>query len=382
MNKSTEECSQQTGESGFECCCCSAEHVPDQPLKYFHWISGFSKTSSGDIPRVRTSLNFPDRLGSVKVRWGIRRMNYRVPPGLYAAGNPSPESPVLVSANYKMSFDHLRKNLKGRNAWILVLDTKGINVWCAAGKGTFGTGELLRRIKTTGLHKIVNHRKLIVPQLGATGVSAYRVQKASGFRVIYGPVSAEDLPVFLDAGMKATPEMRMVKFGLHDRIVLVPVELVGGMKYVLLMAAAFALIGGFSRSGYSIINVITTGLTGAVFILASFLFGIVFGPALLPYLPGRAFSIKGAALGAAAVMVIALIGLPGPGVFGSWLHLAAFAFLIPTLISFTLMNFTGSSTFTSLSGVLREMKVAVPVQIFSAVIGLGLWIGGLFINKG
>ena len=66
-------------------------------------------------------------------------MNYKVDPGLYAIGNPNERSPVLVTANYKMSFDNLREALPGRDAWILVLDTRGINVWCAAGKGTFGT---------------------------------------------------------------------------------------------------------------------------------------------------------------------------------------------------------------------------------------------------
>ena len=69
-------------------------------------------------------------------------MNYKVDPGLYALGAPDADSPVLVSANFKMSFDLLREALPGRNAWILVLDTDGINVWCAAGKGTFGTEEL------------------------------------------------------------------------------------------------------------------------------------------------------------------------------------------------------------------------------------------------
>jgi len=66
------------------------------------------------------------------------RMSYAISPGLYAVGNPTKESDVFVSANYKLSFDVLRRELKGFNAWILVLDTKGINVWCAAGKGTFG----------------------------------------------------------------------------------------------------------------------------------------------------------------------------------------------------------------------------------------------------
>jgi len=382
MKKPTEDSSPETAECGCGGCCGSVDKPNPSRRKGSAWISGVVKTAAGDVPQVRTSLSFHDRLGTVKARWDINRMNYSVPPGLYAVGNPTSESVVLVSANYKMSFDRLRKQLGGRDAWILVLDTKGINVWCAAGKGTFGTDELLNRIKITGLDKIVSHRRLVVPQLGATGVSAHIVRKASGFSIIYGPVRVEDLPAFLNAGMKAQPEMRRVRFGLRDRVVLIPVELVGGGKYVLLLAAVFALIGGLSSSGYSFAKVLSAGIINASIVFGSFFCGTLLGPILLPWLPGRAFSIKGAMLGMALVGALAVFGLPGPGLFGSWLHLAAFAFLIPTLTSFTLMNFTGASTFTSLSGVIREMRLAVPVQIAAAVIGVVLWFGGLFINGG
>ena len=123
---------------------------------------------------------------------------------------------MLVTANFKMSFDFLRSRLTGRDAWILVLDTKGVNVWCAAGKGTFGTDELLRRVAAVRLADIVSHRKLIVPQLGATGVSAYQVHERSEWHVKFGPVRAKDLPAYLDAGTKATPGMRRVRFTLVD----------------------------------------------------------------------------------------------------------------------------------------------------------------------
>src|SRR4030042_5350466 len=96
------------------------------------------QTRAGLIRQVTTRLHFRDKLGAVKVRWLIGRNNYKVDPGLYATGSPDETSDVFVSANYKLSFDHLRKNLDGINAWILVLDTKGVNVWCAAGKGTVG----------------------------------------------------------------------------------------------------------------------------------------------------------------------------------------------------------------------------------------------------
>ena len=122
---------------------------------------------------VSSSLTWKDEWGAFKVRWGIGRMNYAVDPGLYALGEPDSSSPVLVTANYKLSFDRLRQALPNRQAWILVLDTKGINVWCAAGKGTFGTGELVERIRASSLEQVVNHRDLILPQLAAPGVAAH-----------------------------------------------------------------------------------------------------------------------------------------------------------------------------------------------------------------
>lgn len=43
------------------------------------------------------------------------------------------------------------------------------------------------------------------------------------------------------------------------------------------------------------------------------------------------------------------------------------------------MNVTGSTTYTSLSGVRREMRIAVPIQAGAAVIGTVLWMAGRFI---
>jgi acetyl-CoA decarbonylase/synthase complex subunit gamma len=340
------------------------------------------ETDLGEVSRVRTRLTLRDRLGTLMVRSGIGRGRYAVPPGLYAAGSPTSESPVFVSANYKLSFDRLRSVLGGRDSWILVLDTKGINVWCAAGKGTFGTAEIVRRVESSRLAQVVSHRKLVVPQLGAPGVAAHEVHEATGFRVVYGPVRAEDLPAFLDARMTATPEMREVRFPLRDRLILVPVELVTGARYSLPAAAALLLLGGLSSGGYSLASLARTGVPSAALVLATFLTAQVLGPALLPWLPGRAFALKGAVLGIALVSALSASGGPGPGVFVSWVHLAAWFALAPTITSFVLMSFTGASTYTSLSGVLREMRFAVPAQIAAGSVGLALWLTGLFLPGG
>jgi acetyl-CoA decarbonylase/synthase complex subunit gamma len=346
------------------------------------WTDGVQSTAVGDVPRVRTRLGFRDRLGTLMVRSGFGRSRYRVPPGLYAVGSPTNASPVLLSANYKLSFDHLRSVLCGRDAWILVLDTRGINVWCAAGKGTFGTAEVVRRVQSCSLSRVVTHHKIVAPQLGAPGIAAHEARRATGFHVIYGPVRAKDLPAFLDARMTATLDMRRVRFGLRDRLLLVPVELNQNLRLVAPVAAALLLLGGLTPRGFAFAALATTGATAGSLTLASYLAAQVLGPALLPWLPGRAFSLKGAVLGLALVGGLAACGFPGPGPFGSWTHLAAWTALAPAIASFTLMGFTGTSTYTSLSGVLREMRVAVPAQISAAAVGLTLWLAALFIPGG
>jgi acetyl-CoA decarbonylase/synthase complex subunit gamma len=331
------------------------------------------------IPRVPTELGWADRLGGWKVRWAVGRMRYSVEPGIYAVGNPDASSPVFVSANYKMSFDRLRSRLTGRDGWILVLDTKGINVWCAAGKGTFGTEELVRRIEDAQLREIVKHRTLIVPQLGATGVSAHKVKQQSGFDVVYGPVRTEDLPAFLDAGMKATEEMRRVNFPLWDRIVLIPVELVTRGKHVVFAAACFFMLAGLNPKGYSTTLAISDGIQSVFILLAGFLAAAVLGPILLPWLPGRAFSAKGLWIGLAMLLLGGFLQWRHPNMLGDQLSIAAWLLIIPALASFVVMNFTGASTYTSLSGVRREIRIAVPIQLVCAVLGIGLWLTGRFV---
>ncbi len=205
------------------------------------------QTCSPPVPGIQATsshLALSDRLDHFFARLGVNRMGHIVQPGLYRLGNPTPDSPVFVSANYSLSFDALRSSLPREDGYILVLDTKGVNVWCAAGKGTFGTDELVRSIGRSGLADIVRHRILIVPQLGAPGISAHEVLKRSGFRVEYGPVRACDLPGYLK-NRKAIPEMRRVQFSLKDRLVLIPVELIPLSLPALLAAIVLYLLAGF-----------------------------------------------------------------------------------------------------------------------------------------
>jgi hypothetical protein len=343
------------------------------------FVIGSIWTSVGPVPQVSSSLVWADRLGTYKARWGIGRMHYTIEPGLYALGKPDEQSPIFVTANYKMSFDKLREALPGRDIWILVLDTKGINVWCASGKGTFGTMELVGRIESSGLNQIVTHRELILPQLSGPGVAAHHVKRLSGFKVIYGPIRATDLPTFLEDGLKATPEMRLKTFTTWERVELIPMELIGALKAGLIMIPIFFLLTFFGNSGGVWTNALSHGLFSVLSLLIAILAGAVLAPLFLPWLPGRAFSVKGLSLGVLFAVILSASH------WGDWItraghfEIMAWLLLIPAASAYLAMNFTGASTYTSLSGVRKEMRWALPLEIGAGIVGLGLWFGSNFI---
>lgn len=365
--------SSECGPNQSSCCCGSASKSSCEPITIYdtkqRWILGEVSTSEGMVPQVRTELNFTDIWGTCKVRFGVGRMKYKINPGLYAVGAPDNASPVLVTANYKLTFDALRKELDGLDAWIMVLDTKGVNVWCAAGKGTFGTNELLNRISKTRLSGIVSHKTLILPQLGAPGISAHVVAKQSGFKVVYGPIRAADIKEFLKAGMKAKEEMREVKFNIIDRVVLTPIEFISTFKISILVFGIMFLV--------NLIAVNPFGVTDFFALMGALITGAVITPVLLPWIPVRSFAAKGWIMGMIwAVTVNILNGWPAMPEYGI-LKTIAYLLILPSLASFCGMNFTGSSTYTSFSGVIKEMKVAVPV--IAVTIGLGIVI--LIVNS-
>jgi hypothetical protein len=279
---------------------------------------------------------------------------------------------VLVSANYKLSFDKLRKELTGMDAWILVLDTKGINVWCAAGKGTFGTDELVKRITDVKLDRIVSQKKLILPQLGAPGVAAHVVTKKTGFKVFYGPVLAKDIRQYIQAGNKATPQMRAVRFPLRERLVLTPVEIMGVYKPVLILTLFLLILNLFGFDIFPVKDLLP--YIGAILV------GAFLVPVLLPWIPVRAFALKGFLLGIIYAFVLNLSSGYILSHDPNWKQALVYFLTLPALSSFLAMVYTGSSTYTSLSGVVREMKFAVPSIIVSATLGFGFMILKLFVR--
>ena len=161
-------------------------------------------------------------------------------PGLYQLGNPTPRSPVLVTGNYDLTVRRLTRALIGKvDAWVLVVDTAGINVWCAAGGGFFTAEKVTAAIKTSGLEKVVSHHSLILPQLAAAGVDGWKIRKQSGWGVHWGPVRAEDIPAYLSNGQKKDEIMRTINFPLAARLEMVTVTLAFYALMILLPVLIF-----------------------------------------------------------------------------------------------------------------------------------------------
>ncbi|WP_340818320.1 mercury methylation corrinoid protein HgcA [Methanolobus sp. WCC4] len=321
----------------------------------FITMIGLGDSPAPEIHETTGTLTFSDHLDHFLARWGFRRSEHIVEPGIYKLGDPDPDSPVFVSANYTLSFDALRSSLAGIDCYILVIDTKGINVWCAAGKGTFGTDEIVWRIKWSGLDKVVNHSNLILPQLGAPGVSAHEVKRRSGFKVEYGPVRAKDLPEYL-RNHTATPEMRKVRFTFWDRLVLTPIEFVHVVKPTLVAAILLYLLSG----PFAAFAAVATAFSGTVLF-----------PVLLPFLPAHDLSVKGIILGWLTALPFGIV-LAANTQLPLWeeiLALISLFLIIPAVIGFLALNFTGCTTYTSRTGVKKEIFRYVPYMALKAGTG-------------
>lgn len=143
----------------------------------------------------------------------------KVRTGLYRIGEPGRTSPVLVTGNYDLTVRRVVRALDGRvDVWLLVTNSKGINVWCGAGGGHFTAENIIAAVKTSGLADLVDHRRLTLPQLCANGVKAERIERETGWRVHWGPCYASDIPAYLANQQRKTDAMRWVRFPLPARL--------------------------------------------------------------------------------------------------------------------------------------------------------------------
>ena len=152
------------------------------------------------------------------IQTGLGVLPFPVKTGLIRVGQPDRQSPVLVTCNFGLTVRRVLRALRGLNAYLLVANSRGINVWCAASGGLFTSDGVVSVVKTSGIGNLVEHRRLVLPQLSATGVERSVVEEKTGWRVVFGPVYAQDIPAYLDNHYKKTERMRTVRFDLFERL--------------------------------------------------------------------------------------------------------------------------------------------------------------------
>ena len=180
-----------------------------------------AQTAWQTYPQLRHRVTLRTLLMDV---WSLM-LNRFIPPypkfatGLYRVGHPDRKSPVLITGNYELTVRRLVRELDGQvDCWLLVANSRGINVWCAAGGGYFTAEDVIAALKTSGVMEVVDHHALILPQLCANGIDGWKIRKETKWGVHWGPVRARDVPAYLAAGRKKTDEMHQVRFPLKDRL--------------------------------------------------------------------------------------------------------------------------------------------------------------------
>jgi len=292
-------------------------------------------------------------------------MRWRVEPGLYALGRPGGEDPVLVTGNYRLGFDILRRDLAGVHCWILVLETNGISVSCAADAGLFGAEEIVSRVQKARLAEVVGHRVLVLPQPAAARVDAALVARHTGFEVRTGPLRSGDIPAYFARGLQATPEMREVRFALRDRLVLVPMEVTRSLARFPAFAFVAILFAGLGPGGVTLGRAWAGSGTLLALGLGAILSGSVLVPLLPPLVPPRAFSFRGWVLGAAVTAVL-LHGLGLAAGKDPFLLVACWLFF-PAASAGMALSFADATPFTALRA---EHRAALPVFAVAAAMAL------------
>jgi hypothetical protein len=253
----------------------------------------------------------------------------------------------LVTANYLLTFTSVRKHLRGLDCYLLVIDSRGINVWCSAGKGNFSAAEIHNSLRATRAGDIVETRRLILPKLSGNGVKYRDVKRLSGWEAVFGPVYAHDIPEYLSRGAEMTESMKRVSFNLAERLWVAP-------PFAWFVAFWFLLPLLFFRNLYS-------PWVPAVALAA----GLIFPPAFY-ILPTSRFFKKGLALGlvgaAAATLFLLVAG-------ASARDIIMWELIIVGMTLFVAMDFSGMSPVSNYSKIKEEYYVAAPL--------LGLILAGI-----
>ena len=248
-------------EAGFE-----IESIENYQLDSFQLIVARKPKESDiereSIPSTKFEPIKPPSGGALTTFWetAARMIGHSTEIGLIPVGEPTPDSPVLCTCNFELTVRRLYKLMtdSGINSWILVAPTGGINVWCSSCGKNFNAGSVITAIKVSSLEKYVDHRRIILPQLGASGIDSREVNRITGWHCVWGPVQMEDLPSFLSEIPKSirnkTERQRSVRFGINNRL-----EMASALYFpILLLMLPLALVLSFLNQYVWILPILLT----------------------------------------------------------------------------------------------------------------------------
>ena len=224
----------------------------------------------------------------------LRLCPHRAPTGLERIGVPDRSSPVLLTGNFTLTVRRLRDALDGLDAWLLVANSDGINVWCAAGGGHLTHHDVISVLRTSGIAEEVDHRDLMLPQLAAVGVERGPIEAATGWRVQWGPARLEDLPAVLSRGGAVHGHERRIGFPLWERLEMASIWF---LPMVVILGFITWLLAGWQTAAAVALLIVVTVVT----VFAALPRLPVAGPRR--WLTYGTFALTGAAIGWASLAV-------------------------------------------------------------------------------
>lgn len=122
----------------------------------------------------------------------------QVRPGIWEVGKPGPDSPVLVTTNFSLTYYTVEGEVTASRvpSYVLVIDTEGTSVLTAWAAEKFTVEMIAEKLNdSNGIKEKVNHQKVIIP--GLVAVMTAKLKDESGWDVLVGPREATGIPKFL-----------------------------------------------------------------------------------------------------------------------------------------------------------------------------------------
>jgi acetyl-CoA decarbonylase/synthase complex subunit gamma len=122
----------------------------------------------------------------------------QVSPGIYEIGDPGPDSPLLVTTNFSLTYFSVAGELDGSGVpgWLLITDSEGMSVLTAWAAGNFDAETIAKAAQTFDMGSKINHRKIIIPGYVAV-ISGELEEEMPGWEILVGPREAVDIPAYL-----------------------------------------------------------------------------------------------------------------------------------------------------------------------------------------